>query len=162
LIAAADLALVSSGTATLECALLERPMVIVYRLGPLSYGLGRLLVRGVSWIGMPNIVAGREVVPELLQRQATGPRIAAAALPLLAKYAFDYVFDHVLDPAALRHMSWQQLQQLITISPEQLQHLRGALPYAVVGVLVAAFARGGFDFGASYLTDWIGQRVMTD
>src|SRR5437867_13028378 len=59
-------------------------------------------------------------------------------------------------------MSWQQLQQLITISPEQLQHLRGALPYAVVGVLVAAFARGGFDFGASYLTDWIGQRVMTD
>jgi len=84
------------------------------------------------------------------------------ALPLLIKYAFDYVFDRVLDPAALRHMSWQQLQQLITISPEQLQHLRGALPYAVVGVLVAAFARGGFDFGASYLTDWIGQRVMTD
>src|SRR5882724_1414511 len=83
LIAAADLALVSSGTATLECALLERPMVIVYRLGPLSYGLGRLLVRGVRYIGMPNIVAGREVVPELLQRQATGPRIAAAARALL-------------------------------------------------------------------------------
>src|SRR5207253_28274 len=84
------------------------------------------------------------------------------ALPLLIKYAFDYVFDRVLDPTALRHMSWQQLQQLVTISPEQLQHLRGALPYAVVGVLLAAFARGGFDFGASYLTDWIGQRVMTD
>jgi len=83
LIAAADLALVSSGTATLECALLERPMVIVYRLGPLSYGLGRLLVRGVRYIGMPNIVAGREVVPELLQRQAKGPRIAAAARALL-------------------------------------------------------------------------------
>jgi lipid-A-disaccharide synthase len=79
LIAASDLALVSSGTATLECALLERPMVIVYRLGPLSYGLGRLLVRGVRYIGMPNIVADREVVPELLQSQATGPRIAAAA-----------------------------------------------------------------------------------
>jgi lipid-A-disaccharide synthase len=90
LIAAADLALVSSGTATLECALLERPMVIVYRLGPVSYGLGRLLVRGVSSIGMPNIVAGREVVPELLQRQVTGPRIAAAARALLedpARYA---------------------------------------------------------------------------
>src|SRR5207247_1106590 len=66
-----------------QCALLERPMVIVYRLGPLSYGLGRLLVRGVRFIGMPNIVAGREVVPELLQRQATGPRIAAAARALL-------------------------------------------------------------------------------
>jgi lipid-A-disaccharide synthase len=83
LIAAADLALVSSGTATLECALLERPMVIVYRLGPVSYALGRVLVRGVSSIGMPNIVAGREVVPELLQGQVTGPRIAAAARALL-------------------------------------------------------------------------------
>ena len=83
LIAAADLALVSSGTATLECALLERPMVIVYRLGPLSYGLGRLLVRGVRYIGMPNIVADREVVPELLQSQASGPRIAAAAQAIL-------------------------------------------------------------------------------
>jgi lipid-A-disaccharide synthase len=83
LIAAADLALVSSGTATLECALLERPMVIVYRLGPLSYGLGRLLVRGVRYIGMPNIVAGREVVPELLQSKASGARIAAAARVIL-------------------------------------------------------------------------------
>src|SRR5438046_2389399 len=83
LIGAADVALVSSGTATLECALLERPMVIVYRLGPLSYVLGRLLVRGVRYIGMPNIVAGREVVPELLQGKATGARIAAAARALL-------------------------------------------------------------------------------
>jgi lipid-A-disaccharide synthase len=83
LIAAADVALVSSGTATLECALLDRPMVIVYRLGPLSYALGRLLVRGVRYIGMPNIVAGREVVPELLQGKATGSRIAAAARAIL-------------------------------------------------------------------------------
>jgi lipid-A-disaccharide synthase len=83
LIGAADLALVSSGTATLECALLERPMVIVYRLGPVSYGLGRLLVRGVRYIGMPNIVAGREVVPELLQGRATGAGIAVAARAIL-------------------------------------------------------------------------------
>ena len=83
LIGAADLALVSSGTATLECALLECPMVIVYRLGPISYGLGRLLVRGVRYVGMPNIIAGRAVVPELLQGQATGPRIAAAAREML-------------------------------------------------------------------------------
>jgi lipid-A-disaccharide synthase len=83
LVAAADLALVTSGTATLECALLERPMVIVYRLAPLSYGLARVLVRGVRFVGMPNIVAGREVVPELLQGHATGPRIAAAAQAIL-------------------------------------------------------------------------------
>jgi lipid-A-disaccharide synthase len=83
LIAAADLALVSSGTATLECALLECPMIIVYRLAPVTYALARLLVHGVRWVGMPNIVAGREVVPELLQGRATGPQIAAAARAIL-------------------------------------------------------------------------------
>jgi lipid-A-disaccharide synthase len=87
LVAAADLALVASGTATLECALLECPMVIVYRLAPLTYGLARLLVRGVRHIGMPNILAGREIVPELIQRRATGPAIAAAAREILAEPA---------------------------------------------------------------------------
>jgi lipid-A-disaccharide synthase len=83
LIAASDIALVTSGTATLECALLECPMVIVYRLSPVTFALGRLLVRGVSHVGMPNIVAGRAVVPELLQGEATGPRIAAEARTIL-------------------------------------------------------------------------------
>ena len=83
LIAASDIALVTSGTATLECALLECPMVIVYRLSPVTFALGRLLVRGVSHVGMPNIVAGRAVVPELLQGEATGPRIAAEARAIL-------------------------------------------------------------------------------
>jgi lipid-A-disaccharide synthase len=79
---AADLVLVTSGTATLETALLERPMVIAYRLSALSYAVARLLV-GVPFIGIPNIVAGREIVPELVQRGATGPRIAAAARAIL-------------------------------------------------------------------------------
>ena len=83
LIGAADLALVSSGTATLECALLECPMVIVYRVSPVTYVLARLLVRGVRHVGMPNIVAGREVVPELLQGDVTGARITAAARSIL-------------------------------------------------------------------------------
>src|SRR5213593_869891 len=83
LIAAADLALVSSGTATLECALLECPMVIVYRVSRLTAFVARLLVRGVRHIGMPNIVAGHEVVPELLQGRATGEGIAAAARGIL-------------------------------------------------------------------------------
>ena len=83
LVAASDLALVTSGTATLECALLECPMVIVYRLAPVSWLIARLLVHGVRCVGMPNIVAGHEIVPELLQRQATGERIAAAAQGIL-------------------------------------------------------------------------------
>lgn len=83
LIGAADLALVTSGTATLECALLECPMVILYRMSRITFALARLLVRGVRHAGLPNIVAGHEVVPELLQGGATGPRIAEVARGIL-------------------------------------------------------------------------------
>jgi len=83
LMAAADVALVASGTATLECALLGCPMVIAYRLSPITAALGRLLIRGVRHIGMPNIVAERAIVPELIQGEVTGWALAAAAAPLL-------------------------------------------------------------------------------
>jgi lipid-A-disaccharide synthase len=83
LMATADVALVTSGTATLECALLECPMVVAYRMAGLTYGVGRLLVRGVRHIAMPNIVAGREIVPELIQAAATPAAMAAAALAVL-------------------------------------------------------------------------------
>jgi lipid-A-disaccharide synthase len=83
LVHASDLVLVASGTATLETALLERPMVIMYRLAPLTYTLARLLVR-VPFIGMPNLIAERQVVPELIQGEVTPTRIAAEATRLLA------------------------------------------------------------------------------
>jgi lipid-A-disaccharide synthase len=83
LMAAADVALVASGTATLECALLECPMVVVYRVARFTYVVARVLVRGVRHIGMPNIVAGREIVPELLQDDVNGPAIAARARDIL-------------------------------------------------------------------------------
>lgn len=79
---AADLALVASGTATLETALLERPMVIVYRMAPVTYALARLIVR-VPFIGMPNLIAERQVVPELVQHEVTPDRLANAARQLL-------------------------------------------------------------------------------
>jgi lipid-A-disaccharide synthase len=81
--AASDLLLVASGTATLEAACYGTPMVVLYRLSSLSYGLARVLVRGVSHISLPNIVAGREVVPELIQGRATPTAVAGAALRLL-------------------------------------------------------------------------------
>ena len=84
LVAAADLAVVTSGTATLECALLECPMVIVYRTSALTAFLGRRLIRGVQHIGMPNIIADREIVPELIQAAASGERIAGVVAELLA------------------------------------------------------------------------------
>ncbi len=79
---AADVSLVVSGTATLEAALLGAPMVITYRMSSLSFALAALLVR-VPYIGMANLVAGRGIVPELIQWQATPARLAAAARALL-------------------------------------------------------------------------------
>jgi lipid-A-disaccharide synthase len=81
-IRAADVVLAVSGTVTLEAALLGTPLVITYRLGALSWLLARLLVR-VPFIGLPNLVAGRGVVPELIQHQATPERLAAEALAIL-------------------------------------------------------------------------------
>ncbi len=71
---AADLVWLASGTATLEAALLQKPMIIVYRMAWLTYGLARLLVK-VKYIGMVNIIAGERVVPELIQGELTSERI---------------------------------------------------------------------------------------
>jgi lipid-A-disaccharide synthase len=79
---AADLLLVTSGTATLEAALLGTPMVVCYRLSALSETLVRVLVR-VPWVSLPNLLAGRAVVPELYRQATTGPGLARAALELL-------------------------------------------------------------------------------
>src|SRR5262245_32158217 len=81
--AAADLLLVASGTATLEAACYGTPMVVLYKLSRVSYAIARQLVRGVSHISLPNIVAGREIVPELIQGRATPDAIASAALAIL-------------------------------------------------------------------------------
>jgi lipid-A-disaccharide synthase len=81
-LAHADTAIVASGTATVECALLGTPMVVVYRLSPASAYLARRLVR-VPHFAMPNLIAGRRIVPELFQEQATPQAIAAEVSRLL-------------------------------------------------------------------------------
>jgi lipid-A-disaccharide synthase len=81
-ISCADLALVASGTATLETALLGVPMIIVYKISLLSYFIGRLFVH-VKNIGLVNIIAGKTIVPELIQGDASGKRIAAESLSIL-------------------------------------------------------------------------------
>lgn len=80
--AAADVVLVASGTATLEAALIGRPMVIAYRLAPLTYRIARRLVR-IPYVGLPNILAGEFLVPEFLQDDATPPNLAQALLNYL-------------------------------------------------------------------------------
>jgi lipid-A-disaccharide synthase len=81
-VAAADCAVVASGTATLETALLGVPMVIVYRMNPLTHLLARAITR-VPHIGMPNLIAGRRVVPELVQGECRPERIAAEVRAIL-------------------------------------------------------------------------------
>lgn len=80
--AACDLLVAASGTATLEAALLERPLVVVRRASALTWWVGRALVR-VEHLAMVNLLAGRRVVPELWQGEATPDRIAQEACRLL-------------------------------------------------------------------------------
>jgi lipid-A-disaccharide synthase len=79
---AADLALVAAGTATLETALLETPMLILYRVSWLTYMIARRLV-SIPWIGLVNLVAGREVVPEFVQERLEIEEVARSAERLL-------------------------------------------------------------------------------
>ncbi len=81
-IALADLAVVTSGTATLETALLEKPMIIVYKISRLSYAVGRVVIK-VPCIGLVNIIAGKKIVPELIQDEARAERMAAEAMDIL-------------------------------------------------------------------------------
>jgi lipid-A-disaccharide synthase len=81
-LAAADLVLVASGTATLETALFKRPMVIAYRQSPITWALMRQMMY-LPYVGMPNILAGERLVPELLQDQASPANLAGALLTLL-------------------------------------------------------------------------------
>lgn len=80
-LAASDLALVCSGTATLEAALLRCPMIITYRLSAFSAWVYKKL-RYLTWVGLPNILLGRLVVPELLQEEATAEKLSDALIQL--------------------------------------------------------------------------------
>jgi len=81
-VAAADAALVASGTATLEAALLGIPQVLVYRVNPVTYAIGKRLVR-VKWLSLVNIILGAQVIPELVQSKAKAPIMAREIETLL-------------------------------------------------------------------------------
>ena len=83
---ASDVVLVASGTATLEAALLKRPMAIAYKMSPLSYRLMRRMGY-LPYVGLPNVLAGKFVVPEFIQDDATPENLAQALLNLYADKA---------------------------------------------------------------------------
>lgn len=78
---AADVSLVASGTATLEAALIKRPLVITYKMAKTSYWLMKRMGY-LPYVGLPNVLAGRFVVPEILQEQATPENLAEALIQL--------------------------------------------------------------------------------
>lgn len=80
--AAADVVLLASGTAALEAMLLKRPMVVAYRLSPLTYWLARWLVK-VENVSLPNLLANETLVPEFIQHEATPERLGQAVLNYL-------------------------------------------------------------------------------
>jgi lipid-A-disaccharide synthase len=82
-LAAADLAIISSGTATIEAALLGKPMIVIYKLSPMTARLAKPLVR-TKFFSMVNLIAGRAVVPELIQDDFTAGRVADEAAALLS------------------------------------------------------------------------------
>ncbi len=77
-------ALAASGTVTLECAVLDTPAVISYRLSALSYQFIKRISK-VPYVSIVNLIAGREIVPEYLQSSMTAANLSKAALPLLSK-----------------------------------------------------------------------------
>ena len=107
----ADLALATSGTVTLEAALCGLGSVIVYRTSPISAFIARLVIN-IPDIGLPNIVAGRHILPELLQEDFTPEKVAQAALELLepkrgAQMQKDllYVKERLGKPGAVRRVA---------------------------------------------------------
>jgi lipid-A-disaccharide synthase len=123
-LAAADVALVASGTATLECALLKTPMVITYRQSAITWALMRRMLY-LPYIGLPNILAGERIVPELVQEQATPGALASALSELLQ------------DPAAQR----RQVEKFREIHLTLRQNTAEKAAEAVLGVLDARRAQ---------------------
>ena len=115
----ADAVWVASGTATLETALLGTPMVICYKMAAPSYYLGRLLVH-IRFIGLVNIVAGKMIAAELIQKRANGREMARAILPLIndpiyrnhIKNELERVSDHLGKPGASQRAAALALEMI--------------------------------------------------
>lgn len=104
---ASDATLLASGTAALECMLAKCPMVVGYRLKPFTYWLAQRLVK-TPYVALPNLLAGKALVTELLQHDCTADKLSAALLPLLRD-----------PPAALQQQFCQLHQQIRCNADEQ-------------------------------------------
>jgi lipid-A-disaccharide synthase len=123
-----DLLITASGTATLEGAILGKPMIIIYRVSFLSYWIGRAMIR-VDHIGLVNLVAGKEIAPELIQKDVHPQRIAEEALlilrdPILSRKMIDAmgeVRQKLGEPGAAQRAA-RIVMSLLNESKSQLIH----------------------------------------
>lgn len=93
--AGADLLLCASGTATLEAGLIGTPMIVPYRASLSAYLIAKLLVRNIRYFSLPNLIADRRIVPELLQYEVTARRMADEALGLIRDGGLDRMADEL-------------------------------------------------------------------
>lgn len=84
LMSISDAAIAASGTVTLEASLLKLPTVIIYKVATLTYLLGKMLIK-IPYVSLPNIIAGRKIVPELIQYDANAENIAKEVIPILTQ-----------------------------------------------------------------------------
>ncbi|MDH5201739.1 MAG: lipid-A-disaccharide synthase [Nitrospirota bacterium] len=118
-LAVSDMAVVASGTATLQAALLEVPMVVIYKLSPLTYHLGRLVI-DVKYISLVNLLSGKGVVPELIQYRATPGEI----IKELKKIMFDMYhremmlnyFRHIKELFSGKYASQRVAQMIVEMA----------------------------------------------
>lgn len=82
--AACTAAMAASGTVLMELAILDVPTVATYRVSPITYYLGRLLIHGVHFFSLVNLIGGRAIIPELLQKEVTPEHVAKAMEPLIS------------------------------------------------------------------------------
>ncbi|MFT4992312.1 MAG: lipid-A-disaccharide synthase [Polaromonas sp.] len=120
-LAACDVSLIASGTATLEAALFKRPMVIAYNMNWLSWQIMRRK-QLQPWVGLPNILCGEFVVPELLQDAASPPALAAAVIDWLeAAVSAPDKIRHVQDKFSALHLQLRRdTTQLATDAIEKI------------------------------------------
>lgn len=125
--AASDMLLVKSGTATLEAMLLRRPMVVAYRLGSVGAAIFRAMST-TKYVALPNILAGRELVPELLQETATPANLAAATEGVWRRvHADSTYFDacEELHRQLRRGADGQAAEAVLSLIGQRNQHLGG-------------------------------------
>jgi lipid-A-disaccharide synthase len=135
--AALDAALCSSGTATLENALLGIPMVVVYKMSWITYAIARALVK-VEHVAMANLLAGRRVVPELIQHEATPEAIVRAASAILDDRAKAGAIREELlavrrslgEPGAVDRVAEEILQSVRDVSPDVPVRLKADTTYS--------------------------------